>query len=85
MQGRKDDHFGAAHWQRWAGIGFEFAGVIAVFVYMGYVADEKFGTGPWLLLTGFFVGFVGMLYLVFKEVWKIGSKGNNQQGKDGRP
>ena len=85
MQEQKNDQFNAAYWQKWAGIGFEFAGVIGIFVYMGYVADEKFETGPWLLLTGFFVGFVGMLYLVFKEVWKIGMKDSKQPKEDKKP
>jgi F0F1-type ATP synthase assembly protein I len=84
MQGQQEDKFNAAEWQKWAGMGFEFAGVIGIFVYMGYVADEKLGSGPWLLLTGFFVGFVGMLYLVFKEVWKIGMK-DSKQKEDKKP
>jgi F0F1-type ATP synthase assembly protein I len=49
------------------GVGIEFGGVIAIFTYIGYRLDKFFNTGPWLLLTGFFVGFIGMIYLLFKE------------------
>jgi len=56
------------------GFGIEFCGVIAVFCYIGYRIDQSCNTRPWFLLAGFFVGFTGMLYLVFKEVWNIWRK-----------
>ena len=53
---------------KWSGIGIEFAGVIALFTYIGYKLDEKLHTsGPWFLLGGFFVGFIGMIYIVIKD------------------
>jgi len=52
---------------RWMGAGIEFCGVIAVITGCGYMLDAYFGTSPWLLLTGFFVGFAGMTYLFYKE------------------
>jgi F0F1-type ATP synthase assembly protein I len=61
-------------WQnllRWSGLGIEFAGVVALFCYFGYKLDEKFHTSPWLLLAGFFVAFVGMMYLIFKDTRKL--------------
>ena len=57
---------------RWLGFGFEFAGVIAIFTWLGHKADQKLGnTGPWLLLTGFGFGFVGMMYLLIKETFPL--------------
>jgi apolipoprotein N-acyltransferase len=57
---------------RWLGFGFEFAGVIAIFTWLGHKADQKLGNeGPWLLLTGFGLGFVGMMYLLFKETFHL--------------
>ena len=52
---------------KWSGLGVEFAGVIILFCYFGYKLDEKFQTSPWFLLTGFFLGFIGMLYIIIKD------------------
>jgi len=68
------DQFENGYWRRWLGFGLEFVVTIAFFMYMGYLADVKLGTGPWLMLAGFFVGFIGMFYLIFKEVWKFKDK-----------
>ena len=57
---------------RWIGYSVEFIGVIGLFMWFGYLADEKFQTsGPWWMLTGFFVAFVGMIYLLLKETGSI--------------
>jgi len=57
------------------GFGIEFCGVLAVFCYFGYKLDQYFHTtGPWLLLAGFFIGFLGMFYILFKETWNIWRK-----------
>lgn len=53
---------------RWMGAGIEFCGVIGLFCYMGYRLDKYFGLEiPYLLLTGFFVSFIGMVYLFYKD------------------
>lgn len=52
---------------RWMGAGIEFCGVISIFCFLGHKLDKHFDTGPFLLLTGFFVGFVGMVYLFYKD------------------
>ena len=57
---------------RWMGYGVEFIGVIGLFMWLGHLADEKFQTsGPWWLLTGFFVAFIGMIYMLLKETGSI--------------
>jgi F0F1-type ATP synthase assembly protein I len=59
---------------KWSGVGVEFAGVIFLFCFFGYKLDEKFQTSfPWFFLACFFVGFVGMLYIIIKDtrnLWK---------------
>jgi F0F1-type ATP synthase assembly protein I len=52
---------------KWLGFGVEFCGVIAIFCYIGYKIDIALNTTPYLLLTGFLISFIGMLYLVFKQ------------------
>jgi len=41
------------------GIGLELSMVIGGLGYAGYWLDEKFGSDPWLLLTGVFLGISG--------------------------
>jgi len=53
---------------RWMGFGIEFVGVLAIFAYAGWWADEKLNHDwPWLMLIGFGIGFTGMIYLLYKE------------------
>jgi F0F1-type ATP synthase assembly protein I len=59
---------------RWLGFGIEFAGVVGLFCYIGYKLDEALNTSPGFLLGGFFVGFVGMFYLLLKEARNIRDK-----------
>jgi hypothetical protein len=53
---------------RWVGYGLEFIGVLAIFSYGGWWLDKKLGHEvPWLMMVGFGMGFVGMVYLLYKE------------------
>jgi F0F1-type ATP synthase assembly protein I len=52
---------------KWSGLGVEFAGVILLFCFFGYKLDEKYQTSPWFLLAGFFVAFIGMMYIIIKD------------------
>ena len=53
---------------RWLSLGLEFGVAAAIFCYIGYKLDAALDTSPFLLLAGFFVSFIGMLYLVFKQI-----------------
>lgn len=68
---KKDEYRG---YGRWAGIGFEFVGVLAVFCYMGYKLDEMLNTSPWFMLAAFAVGFLGMFYIILKQSLNIRRK-----------
>ena len=59
---------GKGYW-RWAGFGTELCGVLALSCYLGHRLDEALHTAPWLMITGFFVGFLGMLYMIIKDTW----------------
>ncbi len=59
---------------RWAGLGFEIAGVLVVFCYMGYQLDKAWNTGPWFLIAGFAIGFIGIFYTIFKQSWNMWRK-----------
>jgi F0F1-type ATP synthase assembly protein I len=51
-----------------ASFGLEFGGVVAIFCYMGYQLDAALNSSPYFLLGGFFLSFIGMLYLAFKQI-----------------
>ena len=50
-----------------AGVGFEFVSSIALFVVIGYYADEYFQTTPFCLLINFFIGFAYAFYILIKR------------------
>jgi F0F1-type ATP synthase assembly protein I len=51
--------------------GLELAMTVLVLVLLGWWADRKFGTSPWLLLVGAGVGIVGGMYrLIHKTMRK---------------
>ena len=52
---------------RWMGYGIEFVGVMGIFTFAGYWADQKLETKPWLMITGLLIAFTGMIYLLIKE------------------
>lgn len=53
---------------RWTSFGFEFGGVVAVLCYIGYKIDAALNSSPFFLLGGFFIGFIGMIYLAYKQM-----------------
>lgn len=64
----------SSNYTKWIGFGIEFCGVLGVFCFIGYKLDQWLNSSPWLLLTGFFLGFTGMLYMVLKETLNIRRK-----------
>ena len=53
-----------------AGVGIQFAVTAAVFAFIGYFLDKRFGWSPWGVIGFSLVGFVGGLYLLIKEFLK---------------
>ena len=53
---------------RYAGVGLTFAMTLLVFAAIGYWLDARFGTSPWLLIAGVFLGFGGALVSLIKKV-----------------
>jgi F0F1-type ATP synthase assembly protein I len=54
-------------WIRYSGAGLELAGATAGLALAGYWIDGKFGTKPWGIIVGLFIGIVGGLYNLIKE------------------
>ncbi len=53
---------------RHAGLGFQFAAVLALFALAGWWLDGKLGTQPWLLVLGCLLGAVGATIALVRAV-----------------
>lgn len=53
---------------RYAGVGLQFAASIVVFLYAGQWIDRRFGTGPWGVLVGVFVGAAAAFYSIYRRL-----------------
>jgi F0F1-type ATP synthase assembly protein I len=49
--------------------GYTLIGAILLLGGLGYAADARFGTGPWLLVGGLALGIVVGFYELAKTVW----------------
>lgn len=56
------------------GMGLQIAVSFAFFVFLGYWADDKFGTSPLLLLIGVMTGLAGMVLVLMKVLRQANKK-----------
>ncbi len=68
---KQDEANEALAWHRMAGIGVEFIVAVGLFAGLGWFADSKLGTSPWLLIAGCGLGFVGGLWNMMKAARKL--------------
>jgi ATP synthase protein I len=61
-------------------LGVELAVGIALFFFIGRWLDEKWGTSPWLMVSGLVMGTVGGLIRFFRIAMAIG-KNEEMEGK----
>ncbi|MBN1457574.1 MAG: AtpZ/AtpI family protein [Sedimentisphaerales bacterium] len=55
---------------RWLGAGIEFCVVVGIFSYIGFWLDRYFDCAPGMMIIGFLVGFIGMVYTFYKDANK---------------
>ncbi len=60
---------------RFIGVGAELVAPVLVGVFGGRWLDERFGTGPWLLLTGAILGAVAGMVNFVRRVLPPGGSG----------
>jgi F0F1-type ATP synthase assembly protein I len=60
-------------------VGFQLAFAVVAGLYLGYLGDEHWGTGPWLTLLGLIIGSVGGFYNLIRVMsWRQ----KRQNGRD---
>ena len=59
---------------------WQFMAAVALMSWLGNWADRKFGTAPWLLVTGLFLGFATGLWSFVKVIWALDRKAKASQG-----
>ncbi len=52
----------------YAGAGMQFAIAILLFLFAGQWLDGRFGTTPWLVIGGAFVGAAAGFYLLYRKL-----------------
>jgi F0F1-type ATP synthase assembly protein I len=53
-----------------AAASYALIGAIVLLGGLGYLADWRFGTAPWLLLAGLLAGIVVGFYQLARAVWR---------------
>ncbi|MFN8665784.1 MAG: AtpZ/AtpI family protein [Gemmatimonadaceae bacterium] len=53
---------------RYGGLGLQFAISILLFLYVGQWVDRRYGTKPWGLLVGVFVGAGAAFYSMYRRL-----------------
>lgn len=57
-------------WLRYAGLGLELAGTVAVLTLAGWWLDGRFGTAPWGVLAGAVLGLSAGMYNLVRRALK---------------
>ena len=70
-------------WVKYSGAGLELAGATAGLALVGYWIDGKYGTAPWGILVGVFIGLGGGLYNLIKQsLAAMREAGNDDEKRD---
>ncbi len=65
-------------------LGLEFVGGTLLFAGLGYWLDGRWGTSPWLAVTGGALGLAGGMWLLIKEAMKVNRDAAARFGKTKR-
>lgn len=62
-------------------VGIQFVAAIAAGMWIGGYLDQRFGTTPWLGVTGILIGMVGGFWNLFRILkWKEGRDEDRSNG-----
>lgn len=65
-------------------LGIQLALAVLVFFFLGRWLDEKFGTAPWLMIGGLFVGVTGGLFSFFRSALNLGAEQDREAEEERR-
>lgn len=68
---------------KYAGLGLQFAATFMLFGAFGYWLDHEWGTRPWFLIAGIFLGATGAFIWLVRQMPTVGpaSKGTARAGE----
>ena len=66
-----------------AGVGFQFAFAIILFLYAGQWIDKRLGTSPWLLILGVFSGAGLGFFSMYRKLMAVQAR-DDQRRRNGR-
>lgn len=66
----------------YAGIGFQFAVGIILFLYLGSWIDSRFATGPAGVIGGVFIGATVSFYSVYRQLTAAQKKDDEAHGRN---
>lgn len=59
--------------------GFNTAAALVVGIWAGNYLDRRWGTAPWLALTGVLLAIAVSLYSLIREILRVESKGSGRR------
>jgi F0F1-type ATP synthase assembly protein I len=68
LEPESEDRRQARKFGRYAGVGLQFAVAVIVFFYAGQWVDRKFGSDPWGVVVGVFVGAGAAFYGMYRQL-----------------
>jgi F0F1-type ATP synthase assembly protein I len=60
----------------------QLAAAVILMLLLGKWLDGRFGTSPWMMLTGLAIGFAAGFYSFLRSIQKL-AKNDQSQGKQG--
>ncbi|MEM7625160.1 MAG: AtpZ/AtpI family protein [Planctomycetota bacterium] len=81
----KPGHTGPPTPWRLMGMGLELGLIIGGLTFLGYLGDKRWGTDPWLALTGALVSTLGGCYNLIKEAAKLPTPHATPKNKNQTP
>jgi F0F1-type ATP synthase assembly protein I len=65
-------------------LGLQLAASVVAFFFLGRWLDEKFSTGPWLMIIGAVLGIAGALISFIRKVTELGRKQDEEAMRERR-
>ena len=66
-------------------LGYSIAIPLVVLLLVGRLLDKRFGTSPWLLITGLALSFITTNVLMFREAMRVMQQAERENDKAPNP